>query len=126
MLGALRRLSEHKASTVLGLVFASFVLCWAPFFVLNVLAAVCPGCLAPAPSLVSVCLWLGYGSSTINPIIYTVFNRSFRAALLRLLRCRGAPPPVRSVPCFSFQGMSIMSANPPLSRAHRGQTIVVT
>jgi hypothetical protein len=87
------RLSEHKASTVLGLVFATFVLCWAPFFVFNILEAVCPTFISPNPALPAFFLWLGYFSSCINPIIYTVFNRSFRAALFRLLRCKGAPPP---------------------------------
>ncbi|KAF4528586.1 hypothetical protein B566_EDAN015806 [Ephemera danica] len=113
------RLSEHKASTVLGLVFASFVLCWAPFFVLNVLAAVFPSHIDPAPSLVSVCLWLGYGSSCINPIIYTVFNRSFRSALLRVLRCRGAPPPVRFrsvTECRTIAGNSSMTTPSSASR----------
>lgn len=86
-------MSEHKASTVLGLVFATFVLCWAPFFVFNILEAVCPTFVSPSPALPAFFLWLGYLSSCINPIIYTVFNRSFRAALLRLLRCRGTPPP---------------------------------
>jgi len=97
------RLSEHKASTVLGLVFATFVLCWAPFFVFNILEAVCPTFISPSPALPAFFLWLGYFSSCINPIIYTVFNRSFRAALFRLLRCRGAPPPStnhRSAPRF--------------------------
>ncbi|XP_059479032.1 D(2) dopamine receptor isoform X2 [Neocloeon triangulifer] len=110
------RLSEHKASTVLGLVFASFVLCWAPFFVLNVLEAACPTCASPSPALPTFCLWLGYFSSCINPIIYTVFNRSFRAALLRLLRCRGAPPPAarfRSVTeCRTIAGASSLSGPP--------------
>ncbi|CAB3384348.1 D(2) dopamine receptor isoform X2 [Cloeon dipterum] len=114
------RLSEHKASTVLGLVFASFVLCWAPFFVLNVLEAVCPTCASPSPALLTFCLWLGYFSSCINPVIYTVFNRSFRAALFRLLRCRGAPPPAASfssrfrsmTECRTIAGTSSLSGPP--------------
>ncbi|CAH0698767.1 unnamed protein product [Spodoptera exigua] len=78
--------NEQKATKVLGLVFFTFVLCWAPFFLLNILFAACPGCIVPE-HVVDICLWLGYVSSTINPIIYTVFNRTFRAAFLRLLRC---------------------------------------
>lgn len=35
-----------------------------------------------------ICLWLGYVSSTINPIIYTIFNKTFRAAFIRLLKCK--------------------------------------
>ncbi|RZC41530.1 5-hydroxytryptamine receptor 2C-like, partial [Asbolus verrucosus] len=79
--------TEQKASKVLGLVFFTFVLCWAPFFILNIIFAACPNCDVPE-HVVVVCLWLGYVSSTINPIIYTVFNKTFRAAFIRLLLCR--------------------------------------
>jgi len=34
-----------------------------------------------------VFLWLGYMSSTLNPIVYTVFNSEFKRTFLRLLRC---------------------------------------
>lgn len=79
--------TEQKASKVLGLVFFTFVLCWAPFFILNIFFAACPHCSVPA-HVVDTCLWLGYVSSTINPVIYTVFNRTFRAAFIRLLKCK--------------------------------------
>ncbi|XP_048509142.1 5-hydroxytryptamine receptor 2A [Athalia rosae] len=79
--------NEQKASKVLGLVFFTFVLCWAPFFLLNIFFAACPRCSVPG-HVVDTCLWLGYVSSTINPVIYTVFNRTFRAAFIRLLKCR--------------------------------------
>lgn len=39
--------NEQKATKVLGLVFFTFVLCWAPFFLLNILFASCPGCIVP-------------------------------------------------------------------------------
>ncbi|XP_054086329.1 dopamine D2-like receptor isoform X2 [Zeugodacus cucurbitae] len=78
--------TEQKATKVLGLVFFTFVLCWSPFFVLNIIFAVCPTCQVPE-HVVDTCLWLGYVSSTINPIIYTIFNRIFRAAFIRLLKC---------------------------------------
>ncbi|XP_024083867.1 5-hydroxytryptamine receptor 2B-like [Cimex lectularius] len=79
--------TEQKASKVLGVVFFTFVLCWAPFFILNILFAICPSCNVPT-HVVDICLWLGYVSSTINPIIYTIFNRTFRAAFIRLLMCK--------------------------------------
>ncbi|CAG9859903.1 unnamed protein product [Phyllotreta striolata] len=88
--------TEQKASKVLGIVFFTFVLCWSPFFILNIFFAVCPDCEVPK-DVVVVCLWLGYVSSTINPIIYTVFNKTFRGAFIRLLlcRCRRLSRPVR-------------------------------
>jgi len=39
-------------------------------------------------STLQVFLWLGYLSSTLNPIVYTVFNREFKRTFVRLLRCR--------------------------------------
>lgn len=71
---------------MLGIVFFTFVLCWAPFFVLNIVMVLYPRENIP-DHVIDVCLWLGYVSSTINPIIYTIFNRTFRAAFIRLLRC---------------------------------------
>uniref|UniRef100_A0A182V6T6 G-protein coupled receptors family 1 profile domain-containing protein n=2 Tax=Anopheles merus TaxID=30066 RepID=A0A182V6T6_ANOME len=92
--------TEQKATKVLGLVFFTFVFCWAPFFILNIIFAAWPEAKVPE-RIVSICLWLGYVSSTINPIIYTIFNKTFRAAFIRLLRCRcersGRPPRYRSV-----------------------------
>uniref|UniRef100_A0A182Y4N9 G-protein coupled receptors family 1 profile domain-containing protein n=1 Tax=Anopheles stephensi TaxID=30069 RepID=A0A182Y4N9_ANOST len=92
--------TEQKATKVLGLVFFTFVFCWAPFFILNIIFAAYPDAKVPE-RIVSICLWLGYVSSTINPIIYTIFNKTFRAAFIRLLRCRcerwGRPPRYRSV-----------------------------
>ncbi|XP_076395841.1 5-hydroxytryptamine receptor 2A isoform X2 [Megachile rotundata] len=79
--------TEQKASKVLGLVFFTFVLCWAPFFLLNIFFAACPECSVPV-HVVDTCLWLGYMSSTINPVIYTIFNKTFRAAFIRLLKCK--------------------------------------
>ncbi|XP_053595265.1 probable G-protein coupled receptor No18 [Microplitis demolitor] len=79
--------TEQKASKVLGLVFFTFVFCWSPFFLLNILFAACPDCAVPN-HVVDICLWLGYVSSTINPVIYTVFNQTFRAAFIRLLMCK--------------------------------------
>ncbi|KAG7205906.1 hypothetical protein KM043_007835 [Ampulex compressa] len=92
--------TEQKASKVLGLVFFTFVLCWAPFFLLNIFFAACPTCSVPV-HVVDTCLWLGYVSSTINPVIYTIFNKTFRAAFIRLLKCKctrsARPPRYRSV-----------------------------
>ncbi|XP_062716596.1 D(2)-like dopamine receptor [Aedes albopictus] len=79
--------TEQKATKVLGLVFFTFVFCWAPFFILNIIFAAWPNVEVP-DRIVNICLWLGYVSSTINPIIYTIFNKTFRAAFIRLLRCR--------------------------------------
>ncbi|CAI2357813.1 unnamed protein product [Caenorhabditis sp. 36 PRJEB53466] len=80
--------NEHKATRVLAVVFSCFFICWTPFFAVNFVIGFCgSGCEIP-PWLGSLFLWLGYISSTINPIIYTVFNKRFRQAFVRILRCQ--------------------------------------
>jgi hypothetical protein len=73
--------AEHKATRVLAVVFVCFFICWTPFFVTNFTLGFCGAahCSIP-PALASIFLWLGYFSSTINPVIYTIFNRRFREA----------------------------------------------
>lgn len=86
-LGTNQVMNEQKATKVLGIVFFSFVICWTPFFLLNILFAVKRP--EDFPSyLATTFLWLGYVSSTINPIIYTVFNKNFKRAFWKLLTCK--------------------------------------
>nr|KAG5689292.1 hypothetical protein BaRGS_033084 [Batillaria attramentaria]KAG5700504.1 hypothetical protein BaRGS_013991 [Batillaria attramentaria] len=74
---------ERRATLVLGLVMAAFILCWLPFFALYVVSAFCVGCIPPM--VFTVFFWIGYCNSALNPIIYTVFNRDFRRAFQRIL-----------------------------------------
>lgn len=79
--------NEQKATKVLGIVFFCFVICWTPFFILNILFAFMDQSYFH-PYLATTFLWLGYVSSTINPIIYTVFNKTFKRAFWKLLTCK--------------------------------------
>lgn len=80
---------EQKATKVLGVVFFTFVILWAPFFVINLLPTVCPECESKMPhSVFDFVTWLGYGSSMVNPIFYTIFNKTFRQAFKKLLLCK--------------------------------------
>ncbi|KAL3847585.1 hypothetical protein ACJMK2_018488 [Sinanodonta woodiana] len=79
--------TEQKASKVLGVVFVIFVVCWAPFFVVNIMTALCNEC-EFQPLLITSFVWLGYVSSTLNPIIYTTFNRTFKMTFIKLLKCQ--------------------------------------
>jgi len=82
--------AKRKATRVLGVMFAVFVVFWTPFFVLNLLSASCPACVRSADGTVwTVLVWLGWVSSLANPVIYTSFSPAFRAAFRRLLTCRG-------------------------------------
>ncbi|XP_015783084.1 5-hydroxytryptamine receptor 2A-like isoform X2 [Tetranychus urticae] len=79
--------TEQKATQVLGLVFFLFIICWSPFFTRNLIEAIFTDIQMPN-SLPTIFLWLGYFSSTINPVIYTIFNRNFRRAFRRILLCQ--------------------------------------
>ncbi|XP_038045598.1 dopamine receptor 1-like [Patiria miniata] len=77
--------SDHKAAVTLGIIMGVFLICWVPFFSLNIIAPLCGGRCDPSPPLLSALTWLGYVNSTLNPIIYSIFNRDFRVAFKRLL-----------------------------------------
>ncbi|XP_055375504.1 uncharacterized protein LOC129608176 isoform X3 [Condylostylus longicornis] len=80
---------EQKATKVLGVVFFTFVILWAPFFVLNLLPTVCGDCEEKISHWVfDIVTWLGYASSMVNPIFYTIFNKVFRQAFKKVLLCQ--------------------------------------
>lgn len=80
---------EQKATKVLGVVFFTFVILWAPFFVLTLLPTVCPHCEASiSQGVFDFVTWLGYASSMVNPIFYTIFNKVFRQAFKKVLLCQ--------------------------------------
>jgi len=80
---AMQKTSDHKAAVTLGIIMGVFLLCWTPFFTINIIGAFCTTCIPPVAF--SVFTWLGYFNSTLNPIIYSIFNQEFRAAFKRVL-----------------------------------------
>lgn len=76
---------ERKAARVLGIITGAFIACWLPFFIFAVVGPFCgPKCNLPR-ELFAFCLWLGYFNSSLNPVIYTIFNPSFRKAFHKIL-----------------------------------------
>ncbi|KAK1797225.1 hypothetical protein P4O66_008606 [Electrophorus voltai] len=99
--------NERRASKVLGVVFFLFLLMWCPFFITNVLSVLCrEACDEPLLSeLLNVFVWVGYISSGVNPLVYTLFNKTYRRAFSSYMRCRYKgvrlkPIPIH-VPCPS-------------------------
>ncbi|XP_043925381.1 alpha-2Db adrenergic receptor-like [Protopterus annectens] len=84
----LAQLREKRFTFVLAVVIGVFVLCWFPFFFFYSLQAVCSQCEIPK-SLFSFFFWIGYCNSSVNPIIYTIFNRDFRKAFKKII-CRSS------------------------------------
>ena len=56
-------MSEEKASRVLGVVFSTFVICWAPFFIMNLVVVTCGAACHPPHIVSEMALWLGEPSS---------------------------------------------------------------
>ena len=118
--------NEKKASKVLGIIFAVFVVLWTPFFIVNILSVVCQPCMeAMTPTLMAAIVWFGYLSSLANPIIYTMFNTSFRRAFYKILKCQY---PMRRLGYSAAQtpdtiGMTNLSNYPSDSRR---QTLTLT
>ncbi|KAL6033392.1 hypothetical protein STEG23_015739 [Scotinomys teguina] len=80
-----RQNREKRFTFVLAVVIGVFVVCWFPFFFTYTLIAV--GCPVPYP-LFNFFFWFGYCNSSLNPVIYTIFNHDFRRAFKKIL-CRG-------------------------------------
>ncbi|NXN75738.1 ADRA2 protein, partial [Himantopus himantopus] len=84
---------EKRFTFVLAVVIGVFVLCWFPFFFLYSLGALCPRRCKVPDGVFQFFFWIGYCNSSLNPVIYTVFNQDFRRAFRRLLCRRPAPTP---------------------------------
>ncbi|XP_054254560.1 alpha-2B adrenergic receptor [Indicator indicator] len=92
---------EQRFTFVLAVVIGAFVLCWFPFFFLYSLGALCPHRCKVPDGVFQFFFWVGYLNSSLNPLIYTIFNQDFRAAFRRLL-CRRRRRGFRSsLPSFS-------------------------
>uniref|UniRef100_A0A4W5KJ96 Adrenergic, alpha-2D-, receptor a n=1 Tax=Hucho hucho TaxID=62062 RepID=A0A4W5KJ96_9TELE len=81
------QMREKRFTFVLAVVMGVFVLCWFPFFFTYSLHAICrESCYIPG-ALFNTFFWIGYCNSSVNPIIYTIFNRDFRKAFKKIV-CR--------------------------------------
>ncbi|XP_049625272.1 5-hydroxytryptamine receptor 2B [Suncus etruscus] len=80
--------NEQRASKVLGIVFFLFLLMWCPFFITNITSTLCDSCnQTTLEMLLEVFVWIGYVSSGVNPLVYTLFNKTFRDAFGRYITC---------------------------------------
>uniref|UniRef100_UPI00398F795F 5-hydroxytryptamine receptor 2A-like n=1 Tax=Pristiophorus japonicus TaxID=55135 RepID=UPI00398F795F len=81
--------NEQRASKVLGIVFFLFVVMWCPFFITNVMSVICKDSCNEAiiAELLNVFVWIGYTSSGVNPLVYTLFNGTYRRAFSHYIRC---------------------------------------
>lgn len=75
---------------VLGIVFFLFLIMWCPFFITNVTFVLCRSSCDESllNDLLNVFVWVGYISSGVNPLVYTLFNKTYRNAFSSYIRCQ--------------------------------------
>ncbi|KAM4807629.1 alpha-2C adrenergic receptor [Rhinophrynus dorsalis] len=79
---------EKRFTFVLAVVMGVFVVCWFPFFFSYSLYGICrEACEAPE-TLFKFFFWIGYCNSSLNPVIYTIFNQDFRRSFKKII-CLG-------------------------------------
>ncbi|XP_054997124.1 somatostatin receptor type 3 [Sorex araneus] len=95
-----RRRSERRVTRMVVAVVTLFVVCWLPFYVLNIVNVLCPLPEEPAFfGLYFLVVALPYANSCANPVLYGFlsrrFQQGFRRALLRPSRrvCSHEPAP---------------------------------
>ncbi|XP_072446317.1 5-hydroxytryptamine receptor 4-like [Chiloscyllium punctatum] len=77
---------ERKAAKTLGIIMGCFLICWLPFFTMNIINPLLG--YSAHHVLLEVFLWLGYVNSTLNPLLYAFFNKSFRQAFYMVIGCK--------------------------------------
>ncbi|GAA6085594.1 alpha-2C adrenergic receptor-like [Tachysurus ichikawai] len=88
--GSIRRrrasqVREKRFTFVLTVVMGVFVLCWFPFFFSYSLYGICRQACHIPDLLFKFFFWIGYCNSSLNPVIYTIFNQDFRRAFHKIL-----------------------------------------
>ncbi|KAM7009357.1 alpha-2C adrenergic receptor [Tautogolabrus adspersus] len=76
---------EKRFTFVLAVVMGVFVVCWFPFFFSYSLYGVCRELCKIPETLFKFFFWIGYCNSSLNPVIYTIFNQDFRRAFHKIL-----------------------------------------
>ncbi|CAH8510630.1 unnamed protein product [Schistosoma turkestanicum] len=80
--------SAKRAVRVIGVLFAIFLICYLPFFIVYFIDVLCTACSKQCTGKAMAHLeWLGYLSSMLNPFVYHAFNPTFRRTYRRMLRC---------------------------------------
>lgn len=74
---------EIRAAKVVGLIMGTFLICWTPFNILMLLFAIN---IDTVMRYIMLAKLLHYLNSAINPILYVVFNKIYRNAVLKVIK----------------------------------------
>ena len=80
-------LREQRATKRMAMIMACFCFCWWPFLFMYVIRSFCKSCTIDMHFQAAI-IWLGYANSSINPVLYTIFNEDFRKAFQKIVFCK--------------------------------------
>lgn len=80
-------LRERRATKRMAMIMACFCFCWWPFLFMYTIRSFCENCPIDTHFQAAI-IWLGYANSSLNPILYTIFNDDFRKAFHKIVFCK--------------------------------------
>lgn len=80
-------LRERRATKRMAMIMACFCFCWWPFLFMYTIRSFCKSCSLDMHFQAAI-IWLGYANSSLNPILYTIFNDDFRKAFHKIVFCK--------------------------------------
>ena len=96
---------EVKITKALFAAVLGFSICWGPIAVIDLVDSYSRHQLAVPRQVFLLYIYLGFGSSSINPVIYGVMNRAFREEFVRVLTFWRRPNEVDFVRTFTVQSL---------------------
>ena len=77
---------ELQLLKTISIVVVTFICCWAPYCVFNIVRTL-KG-VDNIDAVDTVTMWFGFLNSALNPLIYGVINSQFKRSMVDILRCR--------------------------------------
>lgn len=89
---------QVRAAKILGVIMGFLLVCWLPFAIMWPIRTICSTCISER--MFDMSIWINYVNSAVNPVIYCLYNPSFRRAFAKLFirrrpcgcHCSRVPP----------------------------------